>query len=171
MKSYIAGNQSQTIKTNFVKCRKLIYLYVCVFRTKRQDQIYFTCKIVWVEEIVCTRYQKEDMHSDSDLIIDRTQLFAAVESLLYNCPLLRLHTGDKPYETTNSLWMVLFNYNCIMSLCYLIKIDVGETNGYRLQAIPYTLYFILFYYYYYFFFFFFILGYICFRQKTLSCTR
>ena len=61
--------------------------------------------------LVCTKYQKEDMHSDSHFIFDRTQLSAALESLLCNCPILRLHTEDKPYETTNSLWMVLFSCN------------------------------------------------------------
>ena len=45
------------------------------------------------------------MHSDSHLIFDRTQLS------LCNCPILQLHTGDKPYETSKSLWMVLFNCN------------------------------------------------------------
>ena len=49
------------------------------------------------------KYQKEDMHSDSHPIFDRTQLSAAVESVLCNCPILRLHTGDKPYKTSNSL--------------------------------------------------------------------
>ena len=43
------------------------------------------------------KYQKDDMHSDSHLIFDRTQLS------LCNCPILRLHTGDKPYETSKSL--------------------------------------------------------------------
>ena len=51
------------------------------------------------------------MHSDSHLIFDRTQLSTAVESLLCNCPILRLHTGDKPYETSNSLGTVLFKCN------------------------------------------------------------
>ena len=61
-------------------------------------------------KLICTKYQKEDMHSDSHLIFDRTQLSAAVESLC-NCSILRLHTGDKPYETSKSLWMALFNCN------------------------------------------------------------
>ena len=62
-------------------------------------------------KLVYTKYQEEDMHSDSHLIFDRTQLSAAVESLFCNCPILRLHTGDESYETSNSLWMVLFDCN------------------------------------------------------------
>ena len=56
-------------------------------------------------KLICSKYQKEDMHSDSHLIFDRTQLS------LCNCPILRLHTGDKPYETSKSLWPVLFSCN------------------------------------------------------------
>ena len=75
------------------------------------------------------------MHSDSYLIFDRKQLSAAVESLLCNCPILRLHTGDKPYETSNSLWMVYeWFYSIVMILCYLIKTDVGETKGKGLSS-------------------------------------
>ena len=62
-------------------------------------------------KLVCTKFQKEDMHSDSHLIFDRTQLSAAVEFLLCNCLILRLHTRNKPYETSNSLWTVLFKCN------------------------------------------------------------
>ena len=55
--------------------------------------------------LICTKYQKEDTHSDSYLIFDRTQLS------MCNCPILRLHTGDKPYETSKSLWLFFF-FNC-----------------------------------------------------------
>ena len=47
-------------------------------------------------------------------------------------------------------------YSVVMILCYLIKFDVGETNGYSLQVIPYA------------FFFFFIGGYICFPKIRLT---
>ena len=51
-----------------------------------------------------------------------------------------------------------------MILCYLIKFDVVETNGYSLQAIPYALLFIYLFYYY----FFFIVGYIYFPKLRLT---
>ena len=97
------------------------------------------------------------MHSDSHLTFDRRQLSAAVESLLCNSPILRLHTGDKPYERqTVYEWF----YSIVMILCYLIKIDFGETNGCSLQAIPYAFFFFLS--------FFIIVGYICFPKLRLT---
>ena len=64
-----------------------------------------------------SKRKKEDTHSDSHLSFDRTQLS------LCNCPILRVHTGDKPYETQKVYeWF----HSIVMILCYLIKIDVGE---------------------------------------------
>ena len=72
------------------------------------------------------------MHSDSHLIFDRSQLSAAMESLLCNGPVLRLHTGDKPYEKRQTIYE--YFYPIVMILCYLIKSNVGETKGKGLSS-------------------------------------
>ena len=53
-------------------------------------------------------------------------------------------------------------YSVVMILCYLIKIDVGETNGYSLQAIQYAFFFSFFFFF--FFFFFLLSGIFVFRN-------
>ena len=107
---YIAGNQLQN-KYTVDKFRKepKTNIFVCVFLGQNGRP--------WC--ILNAELYELKKTSKADLYKIRKRRYAfrfpshlwSYAVVLCNCPILRLHTGDKPYETSKSLWLVLFSCN------------------------------------------------------------